>query len=183
MERMLFLLFVLLAVVVESYRRNVPAAPGRRTSPPLTPPTPTIPATTPTTTTTSMAVLRDDSGGSDDDIVFNSLEGFTFKKRGGEKFKKSDNRDSLPFVVTYDEGGKGSKVEIGTYRLDASTACGDLLDLGGRLFEVRKVSFLYKYEAGGFRVFKKKLDVSAAKASWVGGAGATGAEGGETYLQ
>jgi len=186
MERMLFLLFVWLAiVVVESYRRNVPAnvavrrrwaaAPGRRT--------PTIPTTTPTTTTTSVAVLRDDSGGSDDDIVFNSLEGFTFKKRGGDKFKKSDNRDSLPFVVTYDEGGKGSKVEIGTYRLDASTACGDLLDLGGRLFEVRKVSFLYKYESGGFRVFKKKLDVSAAKASWVGGAGATGAEGGETYLQ
>ena len=176
-------------VVVEGYRfttvvRRLRHALGtsRRLSQPLV------------RSSTSLAVLRDNSGAAaDDEIEFSSQEGFTYKrKKGGDAstaFKKADNRDSLPFVVTFDEG-KGKLMEIGTFLLDASTACGDLLDLGGRLFEVQKVSFLYKYESGGFRVFKKKLDVSTAKASWVGvsdttdtGAGAETDEGGTFFLQ
>ena len=98
----------------------------------------------------------------DDDIEFSYEKGFIYKKKKNV-FKQGDNRESLPFVVTMAE----SEEMIGTYLLDATTSCGDLLDLRGKIFEVKKVAFLYRYESGGFRVFKKKLGVDVAKAAWL----------------
>ena len=129
-------------------------------------------------------LVGDSPEGDNDEIEFTFEKGFLYKKKKDSGFKKSDNRDSLPFTVTFDDGKSGTRTEIGTYLLDSTTNCGDLLDLGGRLFEVKKVSFLYKYESGGFRVFKKKLDVAAAKASW-GSADTTGGDtqSNEGFLQ
>ena len=101
---------------------------------------------------------------SDDELEFMYETGFTKRKRGSG-WKKTDNRDSLPFVVSSNTVD-GKRSEIGTYLLDASTGCGDLLDLKGSIFLVQRVSYLYKYESGGFRVFKKKLDVTSTKTSW-----------------
>lgn len=100
----------------------------------------------------------------DDEIEFMYETGFTKRKKGAG-WKKTDNRDSLPFVVSSNTAD-GKRSEIGTYLLDSSTGCGDLLDLSGKMFLVQRVSYLYKYESGGFRVFKKKLDVTATKTSW-----------------
>jgi hypothetical protein len=80
--------------------------------------------------------------------------------------KKVDGRESLPFSVTC-WGSESSKSDVGTFLLDSSTSCGDLLDLNGELFTVTKVSFLYKFERGKFRVFKKKLDVTVASGVWL----------------
>ena len=101
---------------------------------------------------------------SDDELEFMYETGFTKRKRGAG-WKKTDNRDSLPFVVS-SNSVDGKRSEIGTYLLDSSTGCGDLLDLKGSIFLVQRVSYLYKYESGGFRVFKKKLDVTSTKTSW-----------------
>ena len=111
----------------------------------------------------SLSVIsKDDSD--EDELEFMYETGFTKRKKGAS-WKKTDNRDSLPFVVS-SNSNDGKLREIGTYLLDSSTGCGDLLDLSGNIFLVNRVSYLYKYESGGFRVFKKKLDVTSTKASW-----------------
>lgn len=46
------------------------------------------------------------------------------------------------------------------------TGCGDTIDLSGKIYIVSCVSYLYKYESGGFKVFKKKLKVEKAKTSY-----------------
>ena len=117
----------------------------------------------------------DQSGGeeNDDDIEFSYEKGYTYRKKKNV-FKQGDDRESLPFVVTMSE----SEEMIGTYLLDATTSCGDLLDLRGKIFEVKKVAFLYRYESGGFRVFKKKLGVDVAKAAWL-----QTENGNDTFLQ
>jgi hypothetical protein len=103
--------------------------------------------------------------GHDDDSEFSYETGFVKKnKKDSGGWKRVDNRDALPFVITSFDNGKSSI--LGTFLLDATTACGDLLDLGGNIYEVKKVTFLYKYSSGGFRVFKKKLDVLLTKAAW-----------------
>ena len=107
-------------------------------------------------------ISKDDSD--EDELEFMYETGFTKRKKGAG-WKKTDNRDSLPFVVS-SNSNDGKLKEIGTYLLDSSTGCGDLLDLSGNIFLVNRVSYLYKYESGGFRVFKKKLDVTSTKASW-----------------
>jgi hypothetical protein len=114
-------------------------------------------------TISSLSVIsKDDSD--EDELEFMYETGFTKRKKGAS-WKKTDNRDSLPFVVSSNTND-GKLKEIGTYLLDSSTGCGDLLDLSGNIFLVNRVSYLYKYESGGFRVFKKKLDVTSTKASW-----------------
>lgn len=107
-------------------------------------------------------ISKDDS--EEDELEFMYETGFTKRKKGAA-WKKADNRDSLPFVVSA-KSADGVQKPVGTYLLDASTGCGDILDLGGNIFLVQRVSYLYKYEQGGFRVFKKKLDVTSTKASW-----------------
>jgi hypothetical protein len=109
-----------------------------------------------------LVISRDDSD--EDELEFMYETGFT-KRKKGTSWKKADNRDSLPFVVSANTSD-GKLTPIGTYLLDSSTGCGDLLDLSGNIFLVQRVSYLYKYESGGFRVFKKKLDVTSTKASW-----------------
>lgn len=110
---------------------------------------------------------------------FDFETGFVVKKRKNGEWKKSDGRDKLPFQVFAEQdlpkeesqNAKGSKkaqtnfLDIGTYYLDSSTSCGDLLDLGpkkGRWL-VNRVKFLYEWRNGRYNVIKKKLDVVAAK--------------------
>lgn len=84
-----------------------------------------------------------------------------------KKGKILDNRDSLPYVVYSDPEMK--TVGLGTYMLDASTNCGDLLDLGTKgVWKVNKVSFLYEYRLGRLIVVKKKLHVKKSSLSYNG---------------
>lgn len=75
------------------------------------------------------------------------------------KIKKGDRRDMLPFeiYILNDE-----TTSLGSYLLDSTTACGDLVDLGTKgVFVVKRVIFVYKYTQGALRVFKKKLHLSS----------------------
>jgi hypothetical protein len=125
---------------------------------------------------------------------FNSNEESEQDKQSGTKnIKKyllntnSDSRDNLPFIVcrTFSPNNQKSQkkssineekhVTIGTYLLDSTTACGDILDLrdlslikaeneeeqANKIFRVRKVIFLYKWSVGDNRhkVVAKKLVV------------------------
>lgn len=116
------------------------------------------------TRSVTLHAVFEGEGDEKEELEFMYETGFTKRKRSGG-WKKTDNRDSLPFVVS-SKNGDGKLSEIGTFLLDSSTGCGDLLDLSGSMFMVQRVSYLYKYESGGFRVFKKKLDVTSTKASW-----------------
>lgn len=123
-----------------------------------------------------LVISKDDSD--EEELEFMYETGFTKRKKGAS-WKKTDNRDSLPFVVSAN-AADGKLTLVGTYLLDASTGCGDLLDLSGNIFLVQRVSYLYKYESGGFRVFKKKLDVTSTKASW---SDAVTSEANQQFLQ
>lgn len=83
-------------------------------------------------------------------------------KRGGG-LKKRDNRDQLPFRVYVSKEnmlGDADRV-LGSFQLDASTAVGDVLDLGSLgTFTVTKVHFLYRYvQNNRLKVTSKKLEV------------------------
>lgn len=98
-----------------------------------------------------------------DEIVNSNAEkiGLTYSKK---KLKRiNDKRDLLPFDIYLE---KDSDVKIGSFMLDSSTACGDIVDLGIKgIYNVKKVTFLYRYESSGFRVFRKKLHLSNMKGS------------------
>ena len=83
-------------------------------------------------------------------------------KRGGG-LKKRDNRDQLPFrVYVSKENTLGDTDRVlGSFQLDASTAVGDVLDLGSLgTFTVTKVHFLYRYvQNNRLKVTSKKLEV------------------------
>ena len=84
----------------------------------------------------------------------------------------SDNRDFMPFIA-YDIDQ--DNYEIGTFLLDSSTACGDILDLGSKgIFKVKKVIFLYKFDGRNYRVIKKKLEVISTTTHWKGSKEALG---------
>lgn len=95
-------------------------------------------------------------------------QGIVIRKSKSGYWKKRDNRDQLPFKVfinAEDLLGDHDRV-VGNYRLDASTACGDVLDLGSEgTFEVRKVIFLYRYVQNSLRVVGKKLEVTPISSS------------------
>jgi len=104
-----------------------------------------------------MSNSNEDSG---DDITL----GMVRRKNGITK--RVDNRDSLPYAV-FNLVNEKTKTNIGTYRLDSTTSCGDILDLGSAgVFSVKKVRYLYKFTKGGFRVCSKKLDVISTTAPW-----------------
>ena len=112
----------------------------------------------------------------------NDNTGFTYdigyiKTKKDKSNRKFDDRDKLSFVITLNED-ESNAAALGTYLLEPTTSCGDLLDLGGKIFIVRRVSFLYRHEAGGLKVFKKKLNVVPAKAPWQDDARSV-----NTYLQ
>ena len=93
------------------------------------------------------------SNSNNDDIDANNDNSATVYTK--KKIKFNDKRDLLPFDVFME---KNPDIKIGSFLLDSSTACGDMLDLGPQgIFNIMKVSFLYKYEMGHFKVFKKKL--------------------------
>lgn len=100
------------------------------------------------------------------DSMSNVNSGNTINLIIDNRKNKADNRESLPFsVVEIVKKGKdnGTK-EIGTYLLDSTTSCGDILELGDKgVFKVKRVRFLYNYVNGKFRVFKKKIDVTSTR--------------------
>mmetsp|Transcript_28822 Transcript_28822/g.41073 ORF Transcript_28822/g.41073 Transcript_28822/m.41073 type:complete len:107 (+) Transcript_28822:331-651(+) len=62
----------------------------------------------------------------------------------------------MPFTVCQID----QSCEIGTFLLDSSTACGDILELGQHgLFKVKRVIFSYKYDGHKHRLVRKKLEV------------------------
>mmetsp|Transcript_6994 Transcript_6994/g.11676 ORF Transcript_6994/g.11676 Transcript_6994/m.11676 type:complete len:162 (+) Transcript_6994:54-539(+) len=77
--------------------------------------------------------------------------------------RKGDGRETLPFVVVEVGSQQG---EVGTFTLDSSTSCGDILELGDKgVYKVKRVRFLYKYDGRKYKVFKKKLDAVALSKS------------------
>lgn len=99
---------------------------------------------------------------SDESIIYNAEEiGLTYSKK---KLKKNnDRRDLLPFDIYLE---MNSDIKIGSFMLDSSTACGDIVDLGSKgIYNVKKVTFLYRYESGGLKVFRKKLHLNNMKGS------------------
>lgn len=76
------------------------------------------------------------------------------------KVRKGDRRDMLPFEIYMSTDENNC---MGSYLLDASTACGDLVDLGQKgIFVVKRVIFVYKFTQGALRVCKKKLHLTSA---------------------
>jgi len=89
------------------------------------------------------------------------------RKVNGQYKKIKDNRDMLPFSITY-KNIDGSTSSLGSWYLDASTSNGDILSLGNKgNYVVQTVSFLYKFTGSSFKVIKKKLSVEAiSKSLW-----------------
>lgn len=105
----------------------------------------------------------DSSFGSNDNGKNVIPTGSIRKKNGGSNY---DDRNSLPYSVFFIRD-ENLKSPVGTYMLDATVTSGDILDLGDKgVYTVKRVSFLYKYTRGGFRVFKKKIDVTSASVGW-----------------
>lgn len=78
-----------------------------------------------------------------------------------------DNRDSLPYVVMKAGARENEEEELGTYLLDPSTGCGDILELGDKgVFQVKNVKFLYKFNGKDFIVVKKKAMAKQLKNPW-----------------
>ena len=82
-----------------------------------------------------------------------------------------DNRDSLPFVI-YELDGKlkseSDKRKIGSYILDKSTNCGDILQIDGCVYSVERVTYVYRYQGKKHVVYLKKLDVTKIKSIYSG---------------
>lgn len=147
---LLFALGVLLSMHVEGYRWHEPCKIQRCSSA----------RKLPRFRERSPLKLTDNNRG---EIKNEQLEtGATLRSKSGQ-LKRSDNRDFLPFVVVEDS----IKAELGTFLLEPSTSCGDFLDLGFRgIFKVNRVAFVYKYDGGQFRVFRKRLEVEQTQAPW-----------------
>ena len=101
-------------------------------------------------------------------LEYDYSKGTVMKKKVNGQYKKiKDNRDMLPFSITY-KNLDGDDISLGSWYLDASTSNGDILSLGNKgNYVVQKVSFLYKFTGSSFKVFKKKLSVEAiSKSLW-----------------
>lgn len=87
----------------------------------------------------------------------------TKKNNNNEQKPRRSNRDSLPYIIN-EQSTDGALNELGTFQLDASTACGDYVYLEhiGK-FLVMKIKYIYKYQHGGFDVIKKRLEVKKMK--------------------
>jgi hypothetical protein len=103
-------------------------------------------------------------------------EGVVYRKQSraaGIPFKarKLDGRDTLPyktFIMLDGKARHADKLHVATLFLDSLTACGDILDLGDKgVFEVVRVSFVYKWEVHGFAVTGKRLYVKKAPRRWI----------------
>ena len=103
----------------------------------------------------------------DDDEFFDFqyIEGKVCRVTKNGTLKTRNTKDTLPFRVLEMDTDK----EIGTYKLDGSTSCGDILQLPAistecsfeeKRFEVKRVTLLYKYKSNGFQVFMKKIHVT-----------------------
>jgi hypothetical protein len=124
-----------------------------------------------------------DVGGNDadgDDGLTTNIElneeGVVYRKQSraaGIPFKarKLDDRDTLPyktFIMLDGKARHADKLHVATLFLDSLTACGDILDLGDKgVFEVVRVSFVYKWEVHGFAVTGKRLYVKKAPRRWI----------------
>merc|ERR1712070_1228661 len=101
----------------------------------------------------------------DEFFDFQYTEGTVCRVTKNGVLKKRNTKDSLPFRVFEIDTEK----EIGTYKLDGSTSCGDILQLPNassessyaeKRFEVQRVTLVYKYKSNGFQVFMKKIHVT-----------------------
>jgi|TARA_A100001015_G_scaffold320423_1_gene446723 hypothetical protein len=119
-----------------------------------------------------MANKEDDEGECEEDALIEVDEdGIVYrkgKKSSGLPIQKRDNRDNMPYktYIMMDDKARRAKL-IATLRLDALTACGDLIDLGDRgVFEVVRVSFVYVWRGSSFVVTGKRLYCKMAKKQW-----------------
>ena len=107
------------------------------------------------------------SNNNDDEILeYDYNTGIVMMKKVNGQYKKRDDRESLPFSISYIDENSEEK-QLGVWHLDASTSNGDILALGKKgTFVVDKVSYLYKFTGSSFKVFKKKLSVTSINSPW-----------------
>lgn len=111
-----------------------------------------------------LKIIKSDDGDDNEGMEMDFMTGLT-RRKDRKSWRKPDNRDSLPFIITA-KTDDGKSFDIGTFLMDPTTSCGDTIDLSGNIYTVSAVSFLYTYESGGYRVFKKKLKVVPSKTSF-----------------
>jgi len=102
-----------------------------------------------------------DEYGTEDEVSL-SGDGVVIRKTRSGMYKKRDNRDQLPFriYVPKDQTLGEEDYVLGSFRLDATTAVGDVLDLGPKgTYSVVRVRFLYRYMQNRLLVTSKKLEV------------------------
>ncbi|KAL1498481.1 hypothetical protein AB1Y20_013806 [Prymnesium parvum] len=82
----------------------------------------------------------------------------TFRRTKGKlrPRKPKDNRDRLLYDVK--EVTPPPK-KLGTFRLEPSLSCGDIIQHKGRTFVIQKVSYMYSYVGGTYRMTSKGADV------------------------
>ena len=100
--------------------------------------------------------------GDDEDEFSLSGDGVVIRKTRSGMYKKRDNRDQLPFriYVPKDQTLGEEDYVLGSFRLDATTSVGDVLDLGPKgTYSVVRVRFLYRYMQNRLLVTSKKLEV------------------------
>jgi len=107
-------------------------------------------------------IIGGTSDGSQEELTY-TPEGVSIRKTKSGVLKKRDGRDQLPFkvYVSADQTLGDEDQVLGSYRLDASTAVGDVLDLGPLgVFSVVRVRFLYRYISNRLKVTSKMLEVT-----------------------
>ena len=92
-------------------------------------------------------------------------KGFLITGRPESDPLSEDTRDKLPYTL-YLLKNKDclDRKEMGTYYLDPSTSCGDIVQINAEdEYKVRRVTFIYRYGSRGLEVVRKKVDVTPVK--------------------
>lgn len=76
-------------------------------------------------------------------------------RRGG---RRHENGDLLRFNVTV---STPPSRQLGRFKLDARTHCGDIIEHDGYFFVVKSVTLHYRYGNGGARVVRKSIEVTS----------------------
>jgi len=88
------------------------------------------------------------------------MQARVFRKRRGsfQPYKPKDNRDRLLYTVKL---VTPPARELGTFHLDPSTGCGDIIQLSatGQAFFIKSVAYKYTFSGGAYRMVAKSVNV------------------------
>jgi hypothetical protein len=96
-------------------------------------------------------------------------EASLYRKRKGAYKKQKDDRETLLYELTEITP---PPTKLGLFRLAPSAACGDIISArvtteGGKkveeTFVVKRISYVYRYQGGAYRMVAKGADVKRAR--------------------